>query len=70
MGRIPAAYYLYLHSVYVSSAWNDNPTLPPPLQYFFIFLNLMFYQMKEEKIRNETSKKQEGVYIHTCIIYC
>lgn len=54
MGRIPAAYYPHLHSIYVSSASDANPTLPHTiLHYFFIYFFYVFYQMKGGKERKK-----------------
>ncbi len=66
MGRIPAAYYPYLHSIYVSSAWNANPTLPlTTLNYFFFLPVLSDERGKSRKI----SEKQGELYMQTSIIF-
>lgn len=57
MGRIPAAYYPYLHSIYISSSWDANPTLTHAA------LHCFFYEMKEGK-EEKKSEKQGGVYMH------
>lgn len=67
MGRIPAAYYPYLHSIYVSAAWNANPTLPHTTLHYFFFFFTCFIRWKGEK--EKKSEKQGELCMQTCITF-